>query len=116
MARLLIPFPTKKWINSVFDYSDLDPFDYAMEDKYSVKVDRSVFDKIQPDLSSPSIKPDATKTFSIPRNASTKAIELDSFLLPKTATNQILLYINKIRSEYNVPYLVRSASDLPFLS
>lgn len=70
--------PTEKMDHLEFDYSDLDPFDYAMEDKYSVKVDRSVFDKTQPDLSSPSIKPDATKTFSIPRNASTKAIELDS--------------------------------------
>lgn len=58
--------PTEKTDPLEFDYSSLDPFDYAMEDKYSVNVDRSVFDKTQPDLSSSlSENQEATKKFSI---------------------------------------------------
>lgn len=51
-----------------FDYAKLDPLDYAMEDQYSVHVDRSVFDKTQPDLAVPP-DPDATKTFSLGQKA-----------------------------------------------
>lgn len=51
--------------DSEFDDSILDPCNYAMENQYSVNVDRSVFDKTQPDLTSTLNRHDATKTFSI---------------------------------------------------